>query len=91
MTEEPSSVEAGAGTEPSQAQGPGPERPELGSDVLVRYVRRMAVAMLQEGDEAETALELCLSSSDTSEAVRKYIRDTQERTLQVILLQYLLL
>ena len=83
MAEEPSNMESGTGTESSQAQGPSAGRQELGSDTLVRYVRRMAVAMLQEGDEVETALELCLASSDTTEAIRKYIRDAQERTLQV--------
>ena len=90
MADDPSSAESGAGTETSQAQGPRSElRQELGSDVLRRYIRRMAVAMLQEGEEEGTALEQCLASKDASEAIRKYIRDAQERTLQVYTL-YLL-
>ena len=88
MAEEPSNLVPGAGTETSQAQGSGSSelRQELDSDVIVRYIRRMAVAMLQDGEEGEqesSALEQCLTNKEAREAIRKYIRDTQERTLQV--------
>ena len=88
MAEEPSILDPGAGTETSQAQVSGTSelRQELDSDVIVRYIRRMTVAMLQEGEEGEqesSALELCLTSKEAREAIKKYIRDAQERTLQV--------
>lgn len=88
MAEEPSNLDPGAGTETSQAQASGASelRQELDSDVIVRYVRRMTVAMLRDGEEGEqesSALEQTLSSKEAREAIKKYIRDAQEKTLQV--------
>ena len=88
MAEEPSSLETGSSADSSHTQGPVPPeiRQELSPNILVGYVRRMVVAMLQEGEDegAEAkALDQCMDRREAKEAIRKYIRDAQEKTLQV--------
>lgn len=52
-------------------------------DAVVRYVRRVAVVMLEEDDEPSVELQTALKTPQYVEAVRKFVGDPQTKSLLV--------